>query len=137
MMSVNFNDGLRANPLGMVKPNDNYLSFSTTGYQKGRNAYPLDVKFNDPNAPRPPQMFQNNMSDLSKRMLPCKPVVKGFNNQRVKRRPPTQVKLYPLNVYTRENKKGLAVETEQNVAKILPVASSFNSDLYSMLGATD
>lgn len=137
MMSINFNDGLRANPLGLIKPDDNFLSFATTGYQKGRDAYPLDVDFSDPNAPRPPQMFQNNMSDLSKRMLPCKPDVKLYNNQRVKRRPPVKVKLYPPNVFSRDNQKGIAVEKEQKVHKILPAPSSFNSALYSTLGATD
>ena len=136
-MSVNFNDGPRPNPLGISKPNDNFLSFTTTGYQVGRNAYPLDVEFSEPNAPRPPQMFDNNMSDLSKRMIPCKPDVKVYNNQRVKRRPPAQVKLYPPNVFSRDNKKGIAVEKEQTISKILPAPSSFNIDLYSTLGATD
>lgn len=138
-MSVNFNDGIKANPMNLPVPANNFNYATTTGYKVGRYGNQgIRVQRGDPNAVRPPQMTTSNMSDMSKRMLPCKTIVQGYDNQRVKRRPPAPVQLYPPNVGTRDVKKGIAIESEQKLNnKILPVPSSFSSTMESTLGATD
>ena len=137
MASINFNDGVKPNPLNFVKPVNNFNSFTTTGYEYARVASGIKVYTGDKNAYRQSQMFGNNMSDMSKRMLPCKVNITGYDDMRVKRRPPARVQLYPPNVFSRDNKKGIAVEKAQKIAPILPVASSTNSALNSSLGAKD
>lgn len=134
-MQINFIGDTRPNPLGLLKPANNFNSVTTTGGAVGRYYFALDP-LSQPNAPRG-KIMHVGLSDQTKRMLPCKNTPELYNNQRVKRRPPAKVQLYPPNPFSRDNTKGIAVESSQKLAPILPQPNNFYMFQNSQLGASD
>ena len=134
-MQINFIGDTYPNPLGVLKPNNNYNTTTTTGGAIGRYSFALEP-LSQPQAPRTAIMHMG-LSDQTKRMLPCKNTPELYDNQRVKRRPPARTQLYPPNVFSRHNTKGIAVQPSQKLADILPQPNNFYMFQNSQLGASD